>query len=180
MSYTAPATWGELAQPGGDQVPDGLYGAIIESEEVVLDARGVAKKTEDGKFRVKITVKLRRPDHSVATLTRTMPVSFGKNMQSGTYSRFSSYLEVIHGVPCGDPRQQQIPPGSGQRKTCRVVVKNENGYSNIVDFLKIDKSPLAAAPQPSQPAQPQSQWQQAAQQQPAPQQESYDDSEIPF
>lgn len=186
-------------QSSQQRVPDGLYPAKIIEEKILTDNAGKPKLTDDGKARCRVAVKIRMPDGAYSELSTVFTVGVGLNVRTNVYAKFAQYIEIIHGIPCGDDRQLGVQLGSATGKLCKVFVVNNPEYTNIERFLAYE-GPAQGQQQASQaqqtPAQaPVQQQSQSYAPQPAPSQ-SYvqaapqpdqeidwataTDSEIPF
>lgn len=132
--------FGELAQQA-PIVDPGIYDVIVEKAEVVKNADGTLKMTENGKHQVDVMFRI----DGDTTLNRRYTISFGKNKQNGQYAAFASFIAAVTGIPMGDPRQRNITESDLMGRRARIVtVVTDEGYVNIESVAP----PPKAKPQP--------------------------------
>lgn len=141
--------FGQYDSGGGARVAmrAGVYHTIIKKADVKRGQGGkIVTDPKSGKAKFELIVDVHGPRHIGEELKRTMPVAFGANSETGQYAAFARFIEAATGIPCGDARQKDVEEADLLRRDLWVMVKHENGYNNIVDFVEPEEEPADTRP----------------------------------
>ena len=137
------------------KVAPGVYDGVVVKCEVVMDQANPEAPFVDkyGKKRLRVEVELEHvkgDDGGPVTLTRQLPISYGKNNLTGTHAALAVLIEAVMDIPAGNPAQGHVTTEQLTGKRVQIIAKNvtkdDKTYSNIVDFLAPKKAP-AVLPQ---------------------------------
>jgi hypothetical protein len=146
-------------------VPEDVYPGRITSFELEME-NNTPKVDAYGKNRVIIKVRLHNEvdeEGNPIVLRRSLPVSYGQNIQTQKWSDLAVLTRICTGIPEGDPQQKQIADSDYVNKDLRVktvnVQKNGSVYTNIDAFMPPERqgrpqqqSPSNGQQQPTTPA----------------------------
>ena len=172
-----------------------IYSGTITSAEVDLDEKGAPKLDKYLKSRIVIRVAVDNQfddDGKAVTIRRSLPISYGKNSQTGKWADLSNLITIVSGIAQGAQAQKEVETEEFVGKRLRFktvnVEKDGNVYTNIELFMAMAKDQTRSG-LPAGNAQGLARSQSAAARNLPPDpvstshqysQDDFDDSEIPF